>query len=283
MPRFAITRDKQPTGSEGKLLRIFSKGVTVPAVNPKTSTMQGKTVWLDDGEAAGVVVSDLGDCCLVRLAVPTDKGLLALSGTTLTIKKSELKEDSLVVGDTTVKSWNLLEEFESKSTEVKDGNRVTDYLDVFVEGLASTFAKTTPADRDGDYVMDNAFDGTLGEFKKNPVMLIDHRNSVMNIAGSFDKIGIVDKGLAVRGRVSNAPDLARVRFLIMEKHLKAFSMGGMFFYGTDGRAIQKVDLFEVSLVAIPANQDALFSVRSPTLEEAKKMFKNTKQLSNKKP
>lgn len=240
-------------------------------------SLAGQTVWMEDG-IAGRVKSQENGMCVVQVAVPTSKGLLALSDTFVSVKLSTLTPETLVVAEGKVKEWDLTQEFEAKMTEVKNGDSVIDYKDVFVEGLASTFAKTTAADRDGDYVLDNAFDDTLMEFRKNPVMLIDHRNSVENIAGSFDRIGAGDKGLMVRGRITNATDerSKRIRFLIVEKHLKAFSMGGMFFYGPDGRAIQKVDLFEVSLVAVPANQDALFSVRAPTIDEAKKAYKKHK-------
>lgn len=146
----------------------------------------------------------------------------------------------------------------------------TDYRDVKFEGYASTFKDTTPADRDGDYVMPGAFNETIAEFKKNPVMLCDHRNSVFNIAGSYSKMGLNAQGLYVQGRVSNADDMKSVRCKIAEGHLKALSIGGMFRYDDDGRGIKEVKLFEVSLVAVPANQDALFAMtRKVTIDDVK--------------
>lgn len=273
MPKLVVLATQKLIGS--KRLLVGRKQVQAPHV-AKTPDLEGQTVWIEDGTVAGKVFRQHGHMCIVQVALPNGKGLLALSDTMVSVHENDLVPEKLLIAEGKVKEWNLFEEFDSKMVEVKDGDKVIDYKDVFVEGMASTFAKHTPSDRDGDYVMDNAFDLTLAEFRKNPVMLIDHRNSVDSIAGSFDKIGTGDKGLMVRGRVSNAPELRKVRFLIVEKHLKAFSMGGLFFYGPDGKAIQKVDLFEVSLVAVPANQDALFSVRAPTVEEAKKAFQRYK-------
>ena len=89
-------------------------------------------------------------------------------------------------------------------------------------------------------------------------MLIDHENSVNNIAGSYTRVEEDENGLYLEGKISNAPELATVRMLIAEGHLQTLSIGGMFYYEDDGKAISEVDLFEVSLVAIPMNPDARF-------------------------
>ncbi len=142
---------------------------------------------------------------------------------------------------------------------IYEGNRIVDYQNVSFRGYASTNEDTTKADRIGDYIRRGAFKKTIREFKKNPVMLIDHENSVRNIAGSYAKMEEDDKGLLVEGRLSNAPELSTVRALVAEGHLKTLSIGGLFYYEEDGKAISKVDLLEVSLVAIPMNPDARFT------------------------
>lgn len=144
------------------------------------------------------------------------------------------------------------------SEPIYDGSRIIDYQNVSFKGYASTNEDTTKEDRIGDYLRRGAFRKTIREFKKNPVMLIDHENSVKNIAGSYANMVEDDKGLFVEGRISNAPELATVRTLIAEGHLKTLSIGGMFYYEDDGKAISQVDLMEVSLVAIPMNPDARF-------------------------
>ena len=54
-------------------------------------------------------------------------------------------------------------------------------------------------------------------------------------------------------------------------------MGGLFLYGHDGKAIEEVDLWEGSLVPVPANQDAKFSVRTfDTVMAAKSLNRHLK-------
>ena len=58
---------------------------------------------------------------------------------------------------------------------------------------------------------------------------------------------------------------------VAEGSLRTMSMGGVFHYLEDGRGIFKVSLWEGSLTPIPANQDAIFSVRELTDAEIKKV------------
>jgi HK97 family phage prohead protease len=168
-------------------------------------------------------------------------------------------------------------EVDQKMVSVKEGDRIVDYLNVAIEGAASTYNE----DRDRERILPGSFDATLMEFKRNPVMLIDHNNSVHNIAGSFSKLRASDSALEVRGEVSNAPELRKVRFLIAEKHLKAFSIGGMFRYSERNyQEIEEVKLFEISLVAVPANPEAIFTSRSVSVEDAKKAFDRFSRLTN---
>lgn len=161
---------------------------------------------------------------------------------------------------------------EKKFVTIKDSEgRITDYRDVSIRGYLSTFANALNADRDGEYVMAGAFDETLKRFRTNPVMLVDHRNQVANIAGSFIKAAEDKNGLYVEGMLSNSPDNIDVRFKIVERHLKTMSMGGIFHFSEDRRGIFKVDLWEGSLVAIPSNPDALFNVRECTDAEMKRV------------
>jgi HK97 family phage prohead protease len=148
-----------------------------------------------------------------------------------------------------------------------------DYRDVQIKGYLSTFKETTESDRDGDYVERGAFKETLRRFARNPVLLIDHTNSAESIAGSFRKIQEDESGLYMEAVLSNSQSerMKDVRAKVAEGHLKALSMGGLFHYKEDGRGIFKVDLWEGSLVAIPSNQDALFSVRALTEAEVKRL------------
>lgn len=168
---------------------------------------------------------------------------------------------------------------EVKAAEVKDAEgNVIDWRDVTFDGYLSTFKGTTESDRDGDYVEQGAFKETIGRFMSNPVMLIDHVQSVRNIAGSFISIKEDSKGLRVTGKVSNSPEMRHVRFLVKEGHLNTMSMGGVFHYNEDGRGIFKVDLWEGSLVAVPANPDAIITTRGLDEKELTKAASRFKAL-----
>jgi len=212
---------------------------------------------------------------VLTLCVPTDKGILIRTDSKI-IPTGEVKFDPVadaMVEAGKVAPFECRPEFElgEKMVTVKNEEGViTDYQDVTVAGLASDFSY----DRDGEHVVPGAFSKSLNGFRKNPVMLIDHVNSVKNIIGSYKHIREGDDGLQVSGLVSNAPDLKTIRFLIAEKHLKAFSIGGMMRFGkSDHTAIEEVELFEISVVAIPANGNTLFHSRMLDLDTAKKAFK----------
>lgn len=151
---------------------------------------------------------------------------------------------------------------------VKDGDRVVDYQNVQVKGYLSTFSGL---DRDGETVKAGAFADTIPDFMRNPVMLADHRNQVANMVGSFSVVREDSKGLYVEGQLCNDDTefMRHTRALVAEGHLKTMSMGGLFYYEPDGRTIFKVALFEGTLTPIPANPDAIFSVREVTEVEAK--------------
>jgi len=163
---------------------------------------------------------------------------------------------------------------EKKMTEVKDekGN-VIDYRNVKISGYLSTFEGTTESDRQGDAVIAGAFRETIQKFMLNPVLLIDHRNSVTSIAGRFTSMKEDKQGLKFEALISDAPGMADIRHKIATGMLKTTSMGGLFHYAEGGRKIFKVDLWEGSLVAIPANPDARFSLRS--LDDEDKRFIKT--------
>ncbi len=241
----------------------------------------GKTaMFMHDGVmVAGVIADYANGQAKLKLAIPDDNGLLMVSDVVV-----DVAEDSLVPCDAPhsarkVTAWQTNEPLLADGTKgiaVKDPvtNKITDYTDVGFVGYGSTFVNVTPRDRDGDGVLPGAFTETIKDFLRNPVMLYDHRNSVDNIAGSYTQVMQDDIGLKVAGKVSNAPEMRRIRFLIMEGHLKTLSMGGVFLFGPDGHTIEKVYLFEISLVAIPANPDALFQSRALDLDSAAKCFRN---------
>jgi HK97 family phage prohead protease len=183
----------------------------------------------------------------------------------------------------TLCKWDKEDRFtyeEIKAAEVLDDKkRIVDYKDVVFSGYGSTFEGTTARDRDGDSVAQGAFSETIREFMRNPVMLIDHNRSVSTIAGSYTEVKEDKNGLFVVGKVSNSPKMQHVRFLLKEGHLKTLSMGGACLYDETGYRIQKVYLYEISLVAVPANQDAIINTYSMTEDEENNFFKKLKSVS----
>lgn len=221
------------------------------------------------GEVVGVVKSLGGKgTAIIQLGLPCADGSVMLTECIAEVDVSSMAVVSGAAGTTEFKGKRFemtvpFEADEKSATVVVQDKVVVDYLNVTIEGYASTFENVTPRDRDGDAVHENAFDETIADFMANPVMLIDHRNSVHSIAGSFTSLVPDRSGLKVKATLSNAPELRQVRFLVVEKHLRAFSIGGMFMLGgPSGKMIEKVNLFEISLVAVPSNPDALFMVRS---------------------
>jgi HK97 family phage prohead protease len=263
----------------------ISKSAPTPA-SPKSSLID-QTVFFrikgSEQEIAGVVKSIEGGMATVMLCLPNTDGVLFLSkDSAITVPVHDLQVvGAETVVDRLVKSYSenvLVEVNKDKSaTEVKDSSgNVVDYRGVKFDGLASTFQSVTPKDRDGDYILPTAFNKWLPEFKRNPVLLTDHRRSVMNLMGHYEKVSIInDKGLAVTGAVTDSPheDAKHVRFSLVEGSLKTLSIGGSFFYLQDMKGIEEIRLHEISLVVVPANPDAVVVTRSLTTDHVLKAFK----------
>jgi HK97 family phage prohead protease len=247
-----------------KTLRIKK----IAPAQTKHLTMVGKTVTVGspDGKWLGVVKAFTPDAMLQVSPALMRDGHLLVDWSTHELVHPAFAEPfaGVHVEACKMKAWEERSDIRNtKKVMIPDENgMVIDYKDVTINGYLSTFESMTKADRDGDYVKATAFDKSVGKFSKNPVMLMDHKNDIEHLAGSFTGIQKDGNGLAVIGKVSNAPELRKVRFLVAEGHLKSLSMGGLFLYGQDGKSINEVDLWEGSLVPVPANPDARFAVRS---------------------
>lgn len=274
-----------------KILRIGAKRMagksdTAPAVIDTSKTLGGlvgKAVFfaLDGQRVAGKALRVDGDSLVVGLAVPSRDGLLVVTENEVRVKHSDLQPTAALISQRTAKRFEVGAAVElptdRKAVPVYAGGAkegvVVDYRDVVIEGYASTFVGTTARDRGGDYIQPGAFDGTIAEFMKNPVILTNHYNEVHHLAGSWTKVGVNQRGLAVQGAISNAPDVIGTRFKLVEGHLKGLSIGGIWYYNNDDhRGIEEADLFEISLVAVPMNPDALAFTRSLKLEDCKAAF-----------
>lgn len=149
------------------------------------------------------------------------------------------------------KEFQLFAPFDQKSIQQADDGTI------YIEGYASVYV----TDKDGETVVPGAFDGMLDEYMMNPVILVNHQNNVQSVVGKAVSVEPDDVGLRIRVAIPDIksdPVVQMVREKIQAGLLRAFSIGGMFQY--DYPNITKVKLYEVSIVGVPANGYALFSV-----------------------
>lgn len=128
-----------------------------------------------------------------------------------------------------------------------------------IEGWAST----KNIDRQNEVVEPEAFVNGIDAFMKNPVIHYQH-NTDMPI-GKAIEMSIKDiEGFWIKAMLSKADDVADIVTKIKEGILRAFSIG---FRALDKpevidgvRHIKAIELYEVSVVSIPSNREALFSI-----------------------
>ncbi len=153
----------------------------------------------------------------------------------------------------TNKTFYINSSFEAKAYSKNKGLKIAGY------------ANTTAKDRAGDIVTAEAWAKGVENFRKNPVMLYQHKHD--QPIGRFDSIRVDKKGIYVEGTVSDAAEKNHgIHTLIKDGALKSFSVGfavkdGKFNNSTDTMLITDVELLEISIVSVPCNQDSLFSVR----------------------
>lgn len=127
------------------------------------------------------------------------------------------------------------------------------------------YANTTDKDRVGDVVTAQAWAKGVDNYRKNPVLLYQHKHD--QPIGKVDKVTVDKKGIYVEGNVSDAAEkLHGVQTLIKDGALKSFSVGfrvkdGKYDPHSDSMTITDVELLEISVVSVPANQNSLFSIR----------------------
>lgn len=152
----------------------------------------------------------------------------------------------------------------------------------FIEGYANT--KNKP-DRYGDipcvYRQKRNYVYELTEFKKNPVLLIDHVNRIDHLAGSVTEIYEDAQGLYFKALFSASahPTVAHARQIYTEGHAKGISIAGRFHYedSSNPQNLTLAEIFEISLVAVPADPDSLAFAREGDSEEAQEQLKESPQ------
>ena len=172
------------------------------------------------------------------------------------------------------KIFNLTSTF--KALDEDDGG-------VHICGMAST----NDFDRAGDTIDADAWTkGGLNNFEKNPIILFNHDYN--KPIGRATGLKVTENGLELKAKISkSAPD--HVAQLVKEGILGAFSVGfrvkdADYITETDGLKIKDAELFEVSVVSVPCNQAATFSLSKSfnsmeEYEDFKKTFKNSVDLA----
>jgi HK97 family phage prohead protease len=136
--------------------------------------------------------------------------------------------------------------------------------DTVIEG----WANKAVVDRGMDYIGKSAWN--LKNFEKNPIILFNHDKD--KPIGKALGVQATDEGLYIKARISKSKDpmVSYVRDMIKEGILNAFSVGfdaGEEVKSIDGvNQITKAELYEVSVVSMPMNQDSLFSLTSKDLK-----------------
>ena len=135
----------------------------------------------------------------------------------------------------------------------------TEDEDLYIEG----YANTTTKDRANDIVVAEAWNKkSLENYIKNPIILAFHDHS--KPVGKMVDFSIEKDGLKIKAKISKAA--TEVYNLVKDGILSAFSIGFRILDADyddkkDIFYIKELELFEVSVVSVPANADSLFSIR----------------------
>ena len=134
----------------------------------------------------------------------------------------------------------------------------TDDGGVNIKGSASTNA----LDRAGDIIQPDAWTkGGLESYKGNPIILFNHDYN--KPIGRATDLSVTDNGLDISAKISKAA--GDITQLVKDGVLGAFSVGfrckdSEYMTETDGYKIKDAELFEVSVVSVPCNQNATFGL-----------------------
>ena len=154
--------------------------------------------------------------------------------------------------------------------EEKESKKDDEYL--YIEG----YANTNIVDRVNTYIPANEWASAIEHYMNNAIILFNHNYD--KAIGKVKEIRIDEKGLYIKAAISSKTSAGQeVITLIKEGILKSFSVGFRIKdyenleYDEEKDAVKLVgiDLLEVSVVSVPANQESLFDI-SKTFGSEKK-------------
>ena len=135
------------------------------------------------------------------------------------------------------------------------------------------YASTADTDRVGDVIVPDAWNkGGLDNYKQNPILLFNHNYGTP--IGRATGLEVDSTGLKIEASISKSA--GPTYGLVKDGVLSTFSVGFLIKHAdyneaTDGYIIRDAELLEVSVVSVPCNQKATFSVA--------KSFENAKDLA----
>jgi len=175
------------------------------------------------------------------------------------------------------KILNLTSDFEVKAVVEKEDDII------LIEG----YANTTEKDRVGDVIVEEAWTkGGMDNYLLNPIILAYHNKE--KPIGSMVDYGVNAKGLRIVAEISKAA--GDVYELIKSEILKTFSVGfrvkdADYDQETDIFVIKDLELYEISVVSVPANAGSTFSLRkcleNNEYEEFKKEYNHMPEAKDK--
>jgi HK97 family phage prohead protease/HK97 family phage major capsid protein len=128
---------------------------------------------------------------------------------------------------------------------------------IYIEGYAST----TDVDRMNDVIPTSVWEKGIVNYLRNPIILSQHDHD--DPIGRMVDYKIDSKGLWIKARISAAAE--QVYGLVKDEVVTAFSVGfrvidAAYDAATELFVIKELELVEISVVSIPANQNTLFSL-----------------------
>ena len=111
----------------------------------------------------------------------------------------------------------------------------------------------------------------LTEFKKNPILLLNHNSNIGSIAGKVTEIREDVKGLYFEAEFTKSEHIAEIlhaKQLVQEGILQTVSIGGVWHYEDEHNRdhLTLAEIMEISLVAVPADPNALVEEIKPLVQ-----------------
>ena len=134
--------------------------------------------------------------------------------------------------------------------------------------LIRGYASTSSMDLEREIISRKALEKAKDDLLKNHTVFIEHNHSALMACGKVVDCTLDDKGLLITVELSRAKFVDDIFTLCEEGILNSFSIGGIVVDGHDERGedgksyhvIDEILILEVSIVGIPCNQEAKFSV-----------------------